>query len=101
MVFKWPSNDIAKTNFIYQKHGYQGTWPVSLMGLGEFLLRTYIWIFKQNIYGPRHGISNNVVCAISKGSDQPAHTRSLIKAFSGSLNILWTLTYCLNSICSF
>ena len=24
---------------------------------------------------PRHAVSNNVVCAISKGSDQPAHTR--------------------------
>ena len=28
---------------------------------------------------PRHEISNNVVCATSKGSDQPAHTRSLSK----------------------
>ena len=28
---------------------------------------------------PRHEISNNVVCATSKASDQPAHTRSLIK----------------------
>ena len=27
---------------------------------------------------PRHEISSNVVCATSKGSDQPAHTRSLI-----------------------
>ena len=27
---------------------------------------------------PRHEISNNVVCATSKASDQPAHTRSLI-----------------------
>ena len=25
-----------------------------------------------------HEISNNVVCATSKASDQPAHTRSLI-----------------------
>ena len=30
---------------------------------------------------PVHGISNNVVCANSKASDQPAHTRSLIGAF--------------------
>ena len=37
---------------------------------------------------PRHEISNNVVCATSKGSDQPAHTRSLIRAFDGCLNIL-------------
>ena len=33
-------------------------------------------------------ISNNVVCATSKGSDQPAHTRSLIRAFASRLNIL-------------
>ena len=28
-----------------------------------------------------HEISNNVACATSKASDQPAHTRSLINAF--------------------
>ena len=32
--------------------------------------------------------SNNVVCATSKGSNQPAHTRSLIRAFASRLNIL-------------
>ena len=37
---------------------------------------------------PVHEISNNVVCATSKGSDQPAHTRSLIKAFASRLSIL-------------
>ena len=37
---------------------------------------------------PRHEISNDVVCATSKGSDQPAHTRSLIRAFASRLNIL-------------
>ena len=30
----------------------------------------------------------NVVCAASKGSDQPAHTCSLIRAFASRLNIL-------------
>ena len=35
-----------------------------------------------------HEISNNVVCATSKASDQPAHTRSLIRAFSSRLIIL-------------
>ena len=35
-----------------------------------------------------HEISNNVVCATSKVSDQPAHTRSLIRAFASRLNIL-------------
>ena len=37
---------------------------------------------------PRHEIFNNVVCATSKASAQPAHTRSLIKAFDSRFNIL-------------
>ena len=37
---------------------------------------------------PRHEISNNMVCATSKGSDQPAHMRSLIRAFASRLTIL-------------
>ena len=39
-------------------------------------------------FEPRHEISNNVVCATSKASDQPAHMRSLIRAFASHLNIL-------------
>ena len=38
---------------------------------------------------PRHEISNNMMSATSKASDQPAHTRSLIEAFDSRLNILW------------
>ena len=37
---------------------------------------------------PVHLIFNNVVGATSKASDQPAHTRSLIRAFASSLSIL-------------
>ena len=37
---------------------------------------------------PVHDIFNNVVCATSKASDQPAHTRSLIRAFASRLSIL-------------
>ena len=37
---------------------------------------------------PVHEISNNVVCATIKASDQPAHTRSLIRAFASRLSIL-------------
>ena len=37
---------------------------------------------------PLHKISNNVVYATSKASDQPAHTRSLIIAFACRLNML-------------
>ena len=35
-----------------------------------------------------HEISNNVVCATSKASEQPAHARSLIRALASHLNIL-------------
>ena len=38
-------------------------------------------------FEPRHKISNNVVSATSKGSDKPAHMRSLIRAFASRLNI--------------
>ena len=40
------------------------------------------------IYEPQHEISSNVVCATSKVSNQPANTRSLIRAFASCLNIL-------------
>ena len=50
---------------------------------------------------PWHEMSNNVVCATSKGSDQPTHTRSLIRAFASRLNILWLLRYWPNIIWSF
>ena len=40
------------------------------------------------IFERRHEISNNVVCVTSKASDQPAHKRSLIRAFASHLNIL-------------
>ena len=41
----------------------------------------------------RHEIYNNVVCATSKASYQPAHMRSLIRAFASRLNIQWLLSY--------
>ena len=44
--------------------------------------------FGVHLNEPVHEISNNVVCATSKASDQPAHTRSLIIAFVCRLNIL-------------
>ena len=37
---------------------------------------------------PAHEISNKVVRATSKASDQPAHTHSLIRAFASGLSIL-------------
>ena len=50
---------------------------------------------------PVHEISNNVVYATSKASDQPAHTRSLIRAFVSRLSILWLLSNWLNTFWSF
>ena len=37
---------------------------------------------------PQPEISNNVVCAASEVSDEPAHTHILIRAFASRLNIL-------------
>ena len=45
------------------------------------------------IVEPVHEISNNVVCATSKASDQPAHMRSLIRVFASRLSILGLLSY--------
>ena len=42
----------------------------------------------ESAFEARHEISYNVVCATSKGSEQLAHKRSLIKAFSNPLNII-------------
>ena len=53
------------------------------------------------IIEPWHVISINVVCVTSKGSDQPAHTGSLIRAFASRLNILWLLSYWPNIIWTF
>ena len=50
---------------------------------------------------PVREISNNVVCATYKASDQPVHMRSLIRAFASHLSILWLLSYWLNTIWSF
>ena len=48
----------------------------------------YILISAYPKYEPVHEIPNNVVCATSKASDQPAHTRSLIRDFACGLSIL-------------
>ena len=44
--------------------------------------------YDTHIFEPVHDISNNVVCATNKVSDQPAHTRSLISAFASRFSIL-------------
>ena len=53
---------------------------------GLKVIRCNVQILKIN--EPVHEISNNVVCATSKASEQPAHTHSLIRAFASHLSIL-------------
>ena len=52
------------------------------MHFNPFLTKTGLIII-DNARMPWHEISNNVVCVISKSSDQPAHMRSLIRAIAG------------------
>ena len=61
-----------------------------LIGIQFATKRMAISSVKRSKYEPQHEISYNVVnvCATSKGSDQPAHTRSLIRAFASRLIIL-------------
>ena len=62
------------------------TWKYSV-------IKTYIQVkLEEEKTEPPQEISNNVVCATSKGSDQPAHSRILIRTFSRCLNILWGLS---------
>ena len=54
----------------------------------HIMVKNYIFKKGKNAFEPRHEISNNVVCATSKASDQPVHTGSLIRAFASHLHIL-------------
>ena len=49
--------------------------------------------FFAPINGPQYEISNNVVYASTKGLDQPAHMRSLIRAFASSLQTIDQLAF--------
>ena len=55
------------------------------------LIVCFFLFYKQ--HNTVHEISNNVVCATSKALDQPAHTRSLIRAFASRLSVLLLLSY--------
>ena len=57
--------------------------------------------YLMQIMEPRHEISNNMVCATSKPSDQPAHMHSLIRAFANRLTIQWVVSDWLNIIWSY
>ena len=62
--------------------------PKRLSLVNMFSNKIFSKHYLRMIFEPVHEISNNVVCAASKTSDQPAHTRSLIRAFAGRLSIL-------------
>ena len=63
--------------------------PGSILDTSHDLYVSYVCILCHFIiYEPQHEISNNVVCATSNASDQPAHTRSLIRAFASRLHNL-------------
>ena len=52
-------------------------------------LQNVFFLFKYRKRNePVHAISNNVVCATGKASDQSAHKRSLIRALACRLSIL-------------
>ena len=59
-------------------------------GLSESTLvkMPHCWKSHALAHEPVHEISNNVVCATRKTSDQPAHMGSLIRAFASHLSIL-------------
>ena len=76
----------------------QGPFPqIAGKALGAVITSILHWQKNE----PVHEISNNVVCATSKASDQPAHTGSLIRAFASRLSILWLVSYWLNIIWRF
>ena len=72
----------------------------SVQNFRTFTVNKNFWQLKVNVkeikqkpFEPVHEISNNVVCATSKASDQPAHMHSQISAFASRLSILSLLSY--------
>ena len=57
----------------------------------RFYWLIYYCCSAQHEFEPQPEISDNVVCATNKASDQPAHMRSLIRASASPLNILRVL----------
>ena len=57
--------------------------------LGKMLqIKLAIMMCTAKSYETMHENSNNVVCVTSKASNQPGHTRSLIRGFTSCLSIL-------------
>ena len=74
---------LPETRALVRLYLYTG-WSEPFLLTNSISTKILCWV----IYEPRHQISNNVVCATSKGSDKPAHMRSLVRAFANGLNIL-------------
>ena len=74
---------------MFTKNGieYFSPCPTSYIKLSNAQRKTLFTDTNQITNEPRLEISNSVVCATSKDSDQPVHTRSLISAFASRLNI--------------
>ena len=79
---------------------YLNLWGLRILELQLYIPR-HTGRSQSQQFKPVHEISNNVVCATSKASDQPALMRSLTRAFASGLTILWLLSYWLNTIWSF
>ena len=72
-------------------------------GLQVLLESCYIFFMRKLIYncnaffapanGTQYETSNNVVCASTQGLDQPAHNRSLIRAFASRLKTIDRLAF--------
>ena len=71
---------------VFFRKSYLTKFPLN--GGGLLATHTQHGRLDNHIIEPVHEISNNLVCATSKASDQPAHSRSLIRAFACRLSIL-------------
>ena len=84
MVCNSPGPD-CQTLFTLCLHDYVRVWPTLSLNLNDKETLAYIC---KHIFEPPHEISNIVVWATTNASDQPAHTRSLIRALACRLNIV-------------
>ena len=80
-----PCHVLLYTDFGDARHSQIRPMPFKNRVSGRFKFNEVIITTKIE---PVHEISNNVICATSNASDQPAHTRSLIRAFASRLSIL-------------
>ena len=85
MLYKDTHNNLAYVAKPYRFHTKTRDFKLILRSYEKLNLTLVFYIIE---FEPVHEISNNLVGATSKASDQPAHTRSLIRAFASRLSIL-------------